>query len=200
MKRLVCVLVVVLLGIGCCSVGVAEENAGDEFFELMDRSAYQFAEDSIYWEDTSRSDPVPLWGTAWLKTRSPVKYVEVSIIEMLRGKNANELVKKANKFNDMPGKEGEYLYCKIRISMQCEDYSAKYKASKSDFKFVSAFGRTYKLSVAGLSDSIEIYSGAFDDIELAMLIPSDDNPLLVFDEDIWFSFVPLDDSADPEIL
>lgn len=160
--------------------------------KLFDRSAYDFDEDAVYWEETDRENPLPLGATVWMKTTarssSTETYVEIRIIDVIRGKQANDIVQNANTYNDEPSSDEEMIVAKLEVRAQSTDKSSKFSISDYGFDFVSESGLVYKsTSLAGLDDSLEMFSGATGILELAQIINKDDFPVLLYDDDVWMS-------------
>lgn len=196
MKKLVClfmVLFVILLptlSFASSDFDLGEATAA--FLAAIDRSMYDGDPDAFHWENFDRASPTPLGTTIWWKSSSSSQaqaYVEMRVVDVIRGEKANELAIEKNRFNkDDITDEKEFIYVRLSLKMLSDDMNRKYSVSGFDFDFVSQAGLVYKHDFAsGFDDSLKMYAGAQGEIEFCHVISKDDNPLLTYDDDIWLS-------------
>lgn len=120
--------------------------------------------------------------------------IELSIIEVIRGQQAFDILKKENQFND-PAPEGfEWVLVKAKgkvVESETEDYP--YWLSESDFKFVGSDGKVSNEDVSAvvpdeLSD--ELYNGAEGEGYFADVVKVNDDFKLEFegtDSSVFFN-------------
>jgi len=162
-----------------------------EIADHLDRSSYNSTPDAVYWEAFDRTNPVPFGSMIWYKS-SPIDkaeaYVEMKVLEVLRGEEANKLAISKNRYNDEPGEGEEYIYVKIGVSMQSSDANRKIKTSSYGFNFVGSTGLVYKRDLAaGFDDEVAMFAGAAGELEFSQIIKVDDVPLLLYDDSVWFN-------------
>ena len=146
----------------------------------------------------SENNPVRLGQTAVIDNLddkySPYK-LQITITDVVRGQEAEDMVMEGNMFNDPAPGSMEYLLFKVKIKLvDSGDYS-EYYVNKFDFDVVSQEGVTYETftSVAGLEPELSssLYIGEETEGYVPQLIMKGDSPRVVFtgfyDWDIWFS-------------
>jgi hypothetical protein len=141
-------------------------------------------------DSISKDTPVYLGETAhFLLTKSGFD-VEMTLKDITYGKKANKLVEDANMFNDVPGDDQEYIVATFFI--QVSGGTDSLSINEFDFDFVSRSGAVYKNSplISGLESEAELYSGAYDEIQIPWLIDSGDIPYALYAGGVWFDLTP----------
>lgn len=104
------------------------------------------------------------------------KTVEVTVLEYIRGEDANQMIKDANMFNDEPKPGNEYLLVKVRVKYVSGP--SELSVSPTYFKaFANGVGREYAWVVMPDStpklDSVELVQGGVIEGWIAFEVPED---------------------------
>lgn len=154
---------------------------------LSSSLATDFDYSDIRMVDTiSRSNPVLIGQTAMFAQTANDNVILMTIADVLRGTKANDIVKKANMFNDKPGKGEEYILVTFHIEVvsTTDDSSS---ISMYNFDFVSRQGAVYKSDTpAGLDSSVQLFGGGSDTLQVAGIVDKTDIPYVVYLDGIWF--------------
>ncbi|CDQ17925.1 hypothetical protein [Halobacillus karajensis] len=151
--------------------GAAQVN-GDGKEEQSDQSKEKSQKTEEPSEIGVRSNPVPLGESV---TTNEVIFgdeedykasLDISITEVLRGKEAWNIIKEENQFNEEPKEGFEYALLKIKGELsesETEDYP--YWFSSADFSFVDQDGGTYESISTVIPDELgaEMYNGGTEE-------------------------------------
>ena len=164
----------------------------EEVASLLDRDGYFTNPNAVYWEAYNRNKPIPFDSPVWWKTDASYDaeaYVEMSLIEVIRGEAANTIAEKMDPSNTDKLTDGtEYMYMRFFIKIQSSDFSRRYSICSYDFDFVRQNGSAYgNHFAAGFEDDLEMFSGDEGCIEICHVVDVGDKPLAVCNDDIWFS-------------
>lgn len=159
-------------------------------------SAFTKTPGAITFDQTKRSKPALVGDTVSFEFNgllTELMYVELTLTEVVYGNDAEKVVTEANFFNASAEEGMEYCLAYFHVSIQCQDEGESFSISDNDFDVVDMNGKVYSesWSISGLEDSIKIYSGGFADFVVPIYISKGDQPLLLYDDRIWFS---IDDS------
>lgn len=143
--------------------------------------------------DSSRNNPLHIYDIAIFNKGGILKdecTIQLVIKNVIFGSTATKIIKDANFFNASPEEGKEYCLAYFSVVMQSADADQKFTINKYDFEVVSKSGKVYEgysHSVSGLEDSATIYSGGSADFVVPMYIDKGDIPLLLYNDQIWFS-------------
>lgn len=123
---------------------------------------------------------------------------EVTLLEVVRGKDAQTMVTQWNQFNEIAEEGKEYLVVKFSIKLiSTPDESAR-RYDKYDFSVYSAEGVEYNQYLAVASESPALsntYPGGTTTGYVPFMIDKGDDPMIVFNQfdskAIWFSPKPV---------
>lgn len=149
---------------------------------------------------SSRSNPASIGASLTYEKEDDWLYedykVRITLVQIIRGNQAWNMIEEANMFNDPPDTGNEYILAKIRFEYQeCSDPDTQYDVSQFDFTAVSDNGKDYEwVSIVCPEPklSADLYPGASVEGWAAFEVDIDDNPLLTFGRDyqgkdgIWF--------------
>lgn len=115
--------------------------------------------------------------------------------DVIRGDAAMDIVANANRYNEVPGNDKEYLLAHFEVSAQSSKDDAKIEISSANFELVSEDGVKYDeiVSIAGLEPNLTtMYPGNTQDGYACFLVDKkDQTPNIVFLErdngGLWFS-------------
>ncbi|NLG84987.1 MAG: hypothetical protein GX493_10370 [Firmicutes bacterium] len=146
----------------------------------------------------SRLNPAPI-GTTLTITREGdfgKHTARITLLEIMRGEQAWNMVRQANPFNRPPKNGYEYLLAKIRFELVAmEDPEARLELSPGHFTAVSAEGEDYDYPLVVAPEpsiSAKLYQGAQREGWVVFQIKIGDNPLITYGRDfkgkggIWF--------------
>ncbi|MEG1842855.1 MAG: TPM domain-containing protein [Clostridia bacterium] len=147
--------------------------------------------DAYYGGNTSRDNPAPLgdtvsWGNS--ENGETIRYFELSIEQILRGKDAMELIKQRYKDNDIPPEGKEYIYLNLKVRGQAKDSSQRFGFSAWEAELVSERGNIYEQCTPfGLERSAKFFAGASGNIEITAFIDPYDRPLILYNDFAWMA-------------
>lgn len=192
MKKVILTVILILVFQSCAYASDLPTAA--DIVAMLDRSAYEVNPDAIYWEAFNRAEPAPVGTPLWWKTSSsnPEAYVELCVQKIIRGEDAKKLIIERNSYNkDKLKDDQEFVFVQLQVKMQSADMSRKYTFDSLDFDFISKQGLIYKnIYIADVEDEIGMFSGATGMFELCTVIDFGDDPLLLYDDNMWFSLNP----------
>lgn len=150
----------------------------------------------------SRSNPASIGSSLTYEEEDDWLYedykVRITLVQIIRGNQAWNMIEEANMFNDPPAAGNEYILAKIRFEyLESSDPDTQYDISQYDFTAVSASGKDYEWASIVCPDpklSADLYPGASVEGWAAFEVDIDDNPLLTFGRNyqgkdgIWFKF------------
>lgn len=169
-----------------CSEREFEHLSRDERFKLFDETMESFWEELIGY---SQSFPASIGKTLRpnVKVRGASFQVEITPRKVLRGDMAWQYIQRANRFNDPPEGNHEYLLIQINFKVLEAPRDTQYRLSESAFTVVSGGGVDYRRpSVSGLNPRLSgrLYKGGEYTGWAAYQVPRNDKkPLLTFGRD-----------------
>ena len=139
-------------------------------------------------EETRRSAPAFIGDTISLQKVS--SYIELTLNQVISGKEAETIVKDANFLNASVEKGKEYNLAYFHVTMQNKDENATFSIRAGDFDTISKTGQVYDNvfdhSIASLNDGAKIYAGGEADFIVPVYVDDQDIPLLLYNDLIWF--------------
>jgi len=149
----------------------------------------------------TRANPAPIGKTAYYDgyiknhlTQSVRSCsLQLTVTEVVRGQEANEMVKNASSRNDLPSEGEEYVLVKVAIKVVKLGNNQKYSVSIYDFDFTTKEGAVLdRASVSGLKPELsDIYEGGLTEGYLCCIVPIGTPMLLSWEEgERWFSLEP----------
>ena len=146
----------------------------------------------------SRSNPAAIGSSLSYKKKDVFGEYDgkLSIVEVIRGSEANQMIADANMFNEEPKEGYEYMLVKAKISVVNSKEDSAISLSPSDYTLISSAGVEYERVVVVTPDPdyrTSIYKGAEHTGWFAFEVKKDDaNPLIVYDRSfngaggLWF--------------
>lgn len=146
-------------------------------------------------EGYSRTNPASIGTPLFARWNS--YQAKITLVDIIRGEQAWQIIQEANMFNDPPRSGHEYILAKIKFEyLEGPDPNTQYHISGYDFTAVSEAGRDYEYcSVVEPEPDLDyrLYPGASCEGWAAYQVEViDDKPLLTFGRDydgkggIWF--------------
>jgi hypothetical protein len=148
----------------------------------------------------SRTNPAPINTIQYYERNqeySSSNYsANIRISQVIRGDQANAMIKSANMFNSEPDNGYEYIIAKVAFSLLTSQDDKAVSASSYNFKFYSGNNEEYKSPLVVLDDKLEkdLYVGGNADGYIVGMIKKDDPaPKVAYGLDysglngIWFS-------------
>jgi hypothetical protein len=119
-------------------------------------------------------------------TTDHVEYtLEIGLKDVIRGEKAENMLKKANKYNDPPKEGMEYIIGIFEFKLSGGNSDNPVKFNKYTFDAVSRSGSVYDDTfVSSMTDSISLYTGGTADLYVIDTIQKEDLPMWVFKK-IW---------------
>jgi len=119
--------------------------------------------------------------------------MNIVLLEIVRGEEANEMVQEANQFNPEPDEGEEYLLAKFEVEVEYVE-EEPFDINHAQFDAVSEGGTVYDdfLSVADLDPNLrnDLYEGAVHEGWTYFLVDIEDSPLIAYhrttDYEVWF--------------
>ncbi len=148
----------------------------------------------------SRSNPAGI-GESWTITIPCWVYgdakIEITLLGLVSGNEAWDIVHDANRFNTEPNHEEEYILAKFRIAvLETEDdepfdiYSSLFDLVSEEGVFYDSFQSIGRASGLEPGFRTEAYPGGTHEGWVSFLVKKDDNPLIVINRgeagEVWF--------------
>ncbi len=138
----------------------------------------------------TREDPLPFGETGIVTGIGLYDYTEeVTITEVLRGKEANKLAKRSS-WNDEPGEGEEWVICKVKIkALSADDNPGSNFIHASYFDFVDPSGVVYEYRFIHGQDVEfqDIYPGGTTEGYIGNIVPKGEKLLIAYYYGhIWF--------------
>lgn len=169
MKRIACLLLAVLLCSASASPALAQKGDVRDFLSI------------------SRRNPVLVGEIASFSYKSNDMGVTLCVTDVIRGQAALDIVLAANSYNDKPGPGQEIYLATVHVTMQCAT-DERLELDWLDFEYVTSDGvADYTKHFSGIKGDINLYPDGSGDMQIALITDTDDIPMLLFQEVIWFA-------------
>lgn len=142
----------------------------------------------------TRKDPAPIGATVRYdgSSYSNECVTDLTVMSVIRGDAAWQMVHKFNRWNDQPSSEQEYIIVSVKTAAISSENDQQAELDDYDFVFVSKQGMEYpRESVSGKTPELtNLYPGAEYEGLVIGLINKGDEPCLVYlknsDKPLWF--------------
>ena len=180
MKRILGVACIIMVLLGMATSPATAQTADETVLRVLDD-----------YTSFTRDEPMRVGESALFSLSGCT--VIMTYKEVISGKNAAQMVSKANRFNTKPGKGEQYYIAHFDISISGGDRNKSVSFSKFNFDVVSKAGKmdSRTTSVAGLDDSLKLFHDASGDIYVPALANDKEAPYLLFKDEIWIDLSAL---------
>lgn len=133
----------------------------------------------------TRKNPMTVGQTAIFSMSGIDCYLTLKSVN--RGESVNKEIEEANMFNTKPSVGQEYIKVLFHFSTIANESSELVELNHYNFDLVSSSGKVIQSvpMIAGIEDSISVYSGGEGDFVCVRIIDIKDNPYLVFADIMW---------------